>query len=101
MKIQEIISPLPDQEPDIAAPGSGLMHRIANAFTRNGQVKHDWDVAGLTQAPAAPLTQLPSAPPMPAEEISMVPGEDAVQNAGTTVPTVSDPRREFQRLLPA
>ena len=101
MNIAEIVGSLLNQKDDAAAaPNSSLMHRIANAFTRNGQVKHDWDVERLPQGPATPLAQLPSAPPMPEEEL-IIPGENAVQNAGTTVPTVSDPRTEFQSPLSA
>ena len=54
MKIEESIGSLLDQEYDAPAPQNSVMHRIANAFTRNGQVKHDWNVERLTGAPASP-----------------------------------------------
>src|SRR5205814_6250771 len=64
-------------------------------FTQSGRVKHPVDFQG-SEGPATtaavPYYYLPASE----EGTSTVLSADAVQDAGTFVPTASDPRREFQ-----
>ena len=96
MKIQEIIGSVFDQEYDAVAPDSSVMRRVANAFTRSGQVRHNWDVAPVTGMPSSALNQFPSAPLTPKQGILLAPREDAISDAGTTALAVSAPRPKHQ-----
>jgi hypothetical protein len=99
MRIAEIISGTSDKALERSTPLSvphplghpDLMQGIANAFTRDGTLKHFWDVDPFDQPPDAE----PSAP-----TASLMP--DAANSAlsspglGTSVP---DPTQEFDRRL--
>ena len=71
------------------------MQRIANAFTPSGRVKRPLDFQGTEEpatATAVPYSYLPASE----EGTSALPSADAAQHSGMTVPTLTDPRREFR-----
>jgi len=99
MKIAEIIGSVADQEPE-AAPVNSFMQRIANAFTASGRVKRPLGFQG-SEEPATTAVVPHSYLPASEEGTSTAANPDAIQNAGTTIPTLTDPRREFRSPLPA
>src|SRR5947207_15488182 len=66
MKITEIIGSFADQNQEDVAPVGNLMPRIANAFTRSGQVKLPLDFQALD---AKSATTLPPLSPVSHEDI--------------------------------
>jgi hypothetical protein len=88
-KITEIVGSVADQEHEAAR--ISFMRRIANAFTRGGGVKGPLDFQG-SEDPSTTTAGPYSYAPASEEGTSTVQGEDVVQNAGTTVPPVSDRR---------
>jgi hypothetical protein len=97
MKITEIVGSVADQEHEAAR--ISFMQRIANAFTRGGRVKGPLDFQRAEDA--AKTTAVPySSVPASGEDTSMIPSPDALQNAGTTVPRVSDRTGELPSPLP-
>src|SRR5436190_20301180 len=70
MKITEVIGSFADQDQGGAAPVGNLMPRIANAFTRSGQVKLPLNLQALD---AQSATTLPPTSPVSHEDISPQP----------------------------
>src|SRR5438874_10212705 len=66
MKIAEVIGSFADQNQGDVAPSGNLMPRIANAFTRSGQVKLPLNLQSLE---AQSGTTLPPYPAMSREDI--------------------------------
>src|SRR5205823_12998913 len=67
MKITEVIESFADQNQEDVAPDGNLMPRIANAFTRSGQVKLPLNLQSLE---AQSATTLPPTSPVSHEDIS-------------------------------
>src|SRR5947209_20617527 len=76
MKIVEVIGSFADQDQEGIAPVRNLMPRIANAFTRSGQVKlplnlQSLDAQSATTLPPFSSTSMPGEVPVAAEPVSL------------------------------
>src|SRR5438874_10427479 len=72
MKIAEVIGSFADQNQGDVAPSGNLMPRIANAFTRSGQVKLPLNIQSLDAQSATTL------PPLSAVSRKDIPPEPSV-----------------------
>ena len=80
MKIREVIGSVADRDQEAVAPFGNLMQRIANQFTRTGQVKRPLDLQPLV-SPLV-ITRPPfSAAQTSREDIPTAASADGVRNA--------------------
>ena len=70
MKLAEVTGSFADQDPEGVAPVGNLMHHIANAFIRSGQVKRPLNFQPLD---AQSATTLPPFSPVSREDIPSPP----------------------------
>jgi hypothetical protein len=97
MKIAEIVGSIADEEHETAR--ISFMQRIANAFTRGGMMKGPLGFKGSEEPSTTMALSYPYVPASQ-EGTSTALSSDTLQNAGTTVPAVSDRTGELQSPLP-
>src|SRR5438874_8853026 len=93
MKIAEVIGSFADQNQGDVAPSGNLMPRIANAFTRSGQVKLPLNLQSLD---AQSATTRP--PPSPVSHEDIPPQPSAPMPLQTTTLPVQGPGYRLSRL---